>query len=208
MNIEAKCKVLEELFLDDQFEAVSNFWDKNAVSLNFSSNDRSDEIAEILSTSFVETGQYSKALIFINSYLDFRLKNSKVNEEWFVDDVTSFIYLKIAVYDQTGRIFKEYKAVNKYLQFKQNESIFEIRDDLENIFYNKYVFLNGILMFIGCGFQMLSSLNVSLFNNVIFLISSLILIGWFILNSLFKTRSRFLLIKLIKYITLPSKASL
>ena len=94
MNIDAKCKVLEELFLDDQFEAVSNFWDKNAVSLNFSSNDRSDEIAEILSVSFVEIGQYSEALIFINSYLDFRLKNSKVNEEWFVDDVTSFIYLK------------------------------------------------------------------------------------------------------------------
>ncbi len=62
---------------------------------------------------------------------------TKPKKKWFVDDVTSFIYLKIAVYDQTGRIFKEYKAVNKYLQFKQNESIFEIRDDLENIFYNK-----------------------------------------------------------------------
>ncbi len=208
MNIEAKCKVLEELFLDDQFEAVSNFWEKNAVSLNFSSNDRSDEIAEILSASFVETGQYSEALIFINSYLDFRLKNSKVNEESFVDDVTTFIYLKIAVYDQTGRIFKEYKAVNKYIQFKQNEGILEIRDDLEIIFYKKYDFINGILMFIGCGFQMLSSLNVSLFNNVIFLISSLILIAWFILNSIFKTRSRLLLIKLIKYITFPSKEGL
>ncbi|WP_321308583.1 hypothetical protein [Marinifilum fragile] len=201
MNLKQKHTILEQLFLESKYDSIVEYWENNSETLDFFNKDKSDEIAEILSVSFIETGRIEQALSYIDNYLQFRLtKLDSVNDEYFIDDVTTFYKLKIEAYEKLGKLFHEYDSVNKCLTYRCDEKVIELKNEIENDLINKLEIFNRVVLVLVVILSLLSFFNIDLFEHKYFDVLSFFLLGWVVITMVFSKWVRVLFLNFVRYV--------
>ncbi len=204
MNVKQKLSVLEELYHKNKYREITDYWNNNQEDLDFTSNETSSQIAEILSVSYIELGEHKKALFYVNASMKFLLKeisSGKSIDDDFLDDIITFYDLKIEIFFRTNKVIHEYAYTNKYLIYGADKEVLRRKDELEDIIYDRYAFVNKVLMFASIGIFNLFLFKIGFFSHKYFLILSLVFGLWVILNSIFPERFRILFFAILKNTT-------
>jgi len=192
MNNDLIFKKIEELYFDNKFNEVIEYWGKNKLYYTFENNKENDHnILEALAASYDELGMYDNCLKYRNlqiqllKYMELPKSEKEKKYRYYYSNVAN-------IYSDQNKKIAEYKVVLAYLQIYPNDEIFiKSSDYLEEYFYRKYLtfikyflYFNIVLVVV---FILRHITNISISKNIynIYNFFSVISIVWLLLNYAF-----------------------
>ncbi|TKG92957.1 hypothetical protein EYV94_18475 [Puteibacter caeruleilacunae] len=200
MDLKQKQATLEKLYLKNKFKEIIEFWDLHAEELDYCQNEESALIAEVISASLINQGQYSRALSYVNSYLYFLQREnqqSRIEDEDIIDDMITFYDFKIEIYHRTNKIIHEYAAIHRFLLYDKDDVILQLKEELEDAIFDRFVLINKILLFVTFAIKVLVYILPSFEHSLYISVVTSIVFWWIFINLLFYRRVRDIFIRLL-----------
>lgn len=189
MNNSDIFETIEDLYFNNKYEEVIDFWEKNKS--NYSIDNKSEyynKILEAVATSYVETGMFDNSLKYVDKQIkQLEFLEIPIHEK---EKKLRYYYLnKINIFSKLEKRATEYRTIWEYIQtYKNDKTFLELSNSLEMHFYKKYVVFNKYFRYLILSLIIIAVLlhlsNISINNNLynIYNVFSIIGIAWIVLN--------------------------
>lgn len=174
---EAMLAKYERLYLNDEFSSIIDRFENNDINHRFNDDDFL-QMSEVLAVSYIETKKYKKALSYIDRGLEIKNKSSSSEGEQnddYIDDITTFIDLKIEVFHRLKNRIKEYRCIKEFLDYKQDKDILSSREEIEYNVYSWFMKIARILTFLSLAIISFYIWRIDFFSELYWIIPSAVL---------------------------------
>lgn len=210
MNDSNIFRMIEEIYFNDKYKEVIDYWEKNKAQYPIDNKSEDDnKILEAIATSYFEVGEYDESLNYVNiqiKQLDF-IEIPKYEKE----KKLRYYYLnKINIYNKQNKRAVEYKTLWEYLQkYRKDTEFLEMSDSIEEYFYKKYQAFNKyfryVILFLIVAVILIHISDVSIPNNIygIYNVFSIVGIAWIVFNMLASEFFRNNYLTVVRYLLRP-----
>ena len=193
---------IEKLFNENRYNQIVNIKD-TSTDIDFLDPQKIHyfEFAEIFAVSYTELKLFQKALVIIDNHIQYLIALGNTSSDDYSEDLTTFFLMKIKIYEKQNSILKQLKCVLNYIKIGgKDKQILDMKFDLEEASFSKYVMVNKVLLFVTFGLSLLKFFSIlSIGKSFLSILIPTVLI-WFTLNYFFWRKiKQFYLIGIRRY---------
>lgn len=133
--------LIEKNYLKSNFKQVILLWESRTNKIELNLNNKNElQVCDALCLAYFNEKKFDECIIYVKLGIKY-IDEKKEKIEFYQKTLAFYFYCLIEVYREKKWIFKEYKAINKYIKLGgQDIELIKSKKIIEELLYGKYLF--------------------------------------------------------------------